>query len=539
MYLSYRHALLAFVAAIAPRVASAQRPPGTCVDVGVDFTPTDALQIVAWIEKPDGTYVATIYITQKTGRFGMGNRPGRSDFNTGSPSGDTWPYGRRTQTFPVWADRHGVTFPLVVFQNGDDDNLSHPFAQSSPESPPPYCRPLQPTEPTFDTGTCASAAFTDKGVFSAAATSRYPPRSDIARKVGIDSPSVDEYRAMNVFDVVSQATPPGGVAATVTWAVPASVDDGDYVLFVETAKTYDFNATYNETTYPSPTGIPWSTYGQTWRGQPSIVYRVPFAIGQPDTRATTLAYAGYGDPDGAVGTLNPPDSTITTDTPGSGASRLQLVSDGAEMYRVRVRTKTEVDTMTPAAAGTLTTAAIGPTTATIDFVAPGDDGMTGTATSYEIRLRASSPMTEGNFADAAPVSTTLVPAVAGQPQRLELVGLLPETDYWVGIRAFDNCGNTGELAVTSFTTTDREPAAVDWCFVATAAYGSVMADDVAMLRRFRDVLLANTVLGELAIESYYTFGPAVAGAIAESELLRQSARDVLAPIVASIRRLAY
>jgi len=531
--------LLAVPIALAPSVASAQRPAGTCIEVGVDFTPTDALQIVAWIEKPDGTYVATIYITQKTGRFGLGNRPGRSDFNTGSPTGDTWPYGRRIQTFPVWADRHGQTFPRVVFQNGDEDNLSHPFAQSSPESPPPYCRPMLPTEPTFDAGSCASAAFTDKGVFSPTETSKYPPRSDVVRNAGIDSTSVDQYRAINVFDSVSQATPAGGVAATVTWAVPTSVDYGDYVLSVETAKTYDYNATYNEMTYPAPTGIPWSNYGKPWRGQPSIVYRVPFAIAQNDTRAITAAYAGYGDPDGEVSTLNPPDSTITTDTPGSGASRLQLVAEGAEMYRVRVRTKSEVDTVVPGVIGAPNTIAIGPTTATIGFVAPGDDGMEGRVTSYEIRVRAASPMTAENFADAMPISTMLVPVLAGQSQRLELVDLLPETEYWVGIRAFDNCGNPGELAVTSFTTAQRETVAVDWCFVATAAYGSVMANDVVMLRRFRDGLLARTVLGELAIESYYTFGPAVAGAIAESELLRHTAREMLAPIVAWVRRLVF
>ena len=37
------------------------------------------------------------------------------------------------------------------------NNLSHPLAQSSPELPPPYCRPLQPSEAEWDTGSCASA----------------------------------------------------------------------------------------------------------------------------------------------------------------------------------------------------------------------------------------------------------------------------------------------------------------------------------------------------------------------------------------------
>ena len=116
----------------------------------------------------------------------------------------TDPYGRRIQTFPVWAHRHGMTFPRVVFQNGDEDNLSHPFTHSSPESPPPYCRPIRPQETEFDAGTCASDAFTDKGTLSYDEPTRYPPRSDLQRIVGTDDESVDLFRALNPFDALAQ-----------------------------------------------------------------------------------------------------------------------------------------------------------------------------------------------------------------------------------------------------------------------------------------------------------------------------------------------
>jgi hypothetical protein len=58
-----------------------------------------------------------------------------------------------------------------------------------------------------------------------------------------------------------------------------------------------------------------------------------------------------------------------------------------------------------------------------------------------------------------------------------------------------------------------------------------------MLRHFRDTFLQTTALGELFVESYYTFGPGVAGMIGPSELLRTTARDVLSPVVAFVRRL--
>jgi hypothetical protein len=527
---------LAALLLVLPAIARADRPAGVCVDVSVDFTPTDALQIVGWIEKPDGTFVDSIYITQKTGLYGLGNRPGRSDFNTGSALHDTWPYGRREQTFPVWAHRHGQTFPLVVFQNGDENNLSHPLAQSSPESPPPYSRPLMATEPEFDGGTAASQTFTDKGTFASGKMSLYPPRADLERR-DEDSESVAQYRQNNPFDAITRATPPGGTPASIVWAAPQSVEYGDYVLFLEASKTYDFNGTYNDTTFPSP-DVQWSAYGKAWRGQPSIVYRVPFSISDGEASAMTDTYAGYGDPTGETGTLNPPDATITTDTPGSGASRMQLVSDGSSMYRVRVRTRSELDAIAPAAVGSATVSDLGGTTASIAFVASGDDGMTGTLAGYDIRLSAT-PITADNFEDAVPVAATVTPVAAGGEQTVELAGLLPETDYWVAIRPFDNCFNRGELVVIPFTTLEREVAEVDWCFVATAAYGSAMATDVTLLRHFRDALLHSNVLGELAVETYYTFGPAAAGMISESELLRASARAVLGPIVEWVRQLAY
>jgi hypothetical protein len=528
---------LALLVALLPATARAERPEGVCVEVSVDFTPASALQIVAWLEKPDGTYVDTLYITQKTGRFGLGNRPGRPDFNTGSPDGDTFPYGRRLQTFPVWANRHGIDFAEVVFQNGDENNLSHPLAQSSPETAPPYCRPLQPTEAEWDAGTCASATYSDKGMLSPTLTTKYPPRSDVTRRPGVDTVDVDLYRALNPFDAVSQATPRGGEPATVTWAAPQSVDYGSYVLFVEASKTYDFNTTYNATTFPSP-NVPWAEYGKAWRGQPSVVYQVPFSVADVQTSAVTATYVGYGDPNGESGTLHAPDATITTDTPGSGASRMQLVSDGSEMYRVRVRTRPEFDTTAPSPVTEVTPVELGSRSVTISWFPAGDDGTAGSAAGYEVRARAGSPITADNFLDSMPVSSTVSYDSAGQPS-ITITGLLPETDYSIGVRAYDNCFNRSPIATLQITTLDREVGEVDWCFIATAAYGSRMANDVVSLRQFRDALLSTSVLGQLAVSTYYTFGPAVSGVVGESDLLRATARALLSPVVRAVRSTSY
>ena len=47
--------------------------------------PTGSLQIVAWVEDTAGNYMGTVFLTRKVGMYGLGNRPGRFDFNSGPP----------------------------------------------------------------------------------------------------------------------------------------------------------------------------------------------------------------------------------------------------------------------------------------------------------------------------------------------------------------------------------------------------------------------------------------------------------------------
>ncbi|HEU4613151.1 MAG TPA: CFI-box-CTERM domain-containing protein [Kofleriaceae bacterium] len=573
-------ARLAALAALvlAPRLAAAEI--GECHVVDVKLTPAipastagerhEPSQIVAWVETPSGEYKGTIFITQQVGRYGLGNRPGRFDFN----SGPMWPYGRRITVFPVWAHRkQPQTFPAVVFRNccganlesddpaycetlindpvsGDrafascgENNLSHPFNDSSREQH--YCQPLMPSDSKWtqaDAMSCATQAFTDKGKLSATATSPYPPRADLVRQQ-FDSPSVELYKQMNPFDAISAATPPPGVPAQISWPIPEDLPPGDYVVWIEVAQAFDHNATYSTTAYPSPPasgekGIQWASYGLPYRGQPSIVYKVPFTIGTTTSIASTVDYAGYGDPDGKDGALRPPDATITTDTPGSGASRLQLVSENGTTYRVLVTARPEFDYALPGAPDHAEVVDVLPTSATLRFIAPGDDGLVGKVSGYEIRYLANRELTTDNFGEGIAIATTAVPVDPGQLQTIELTGLLPETDYWIGIRALDDCRNTSALTIVKLTTADRVVGEVDWCFVATAAYGSRMANDVELLRHVRDALLEKTVVGELAVTTYYTFGPALAGVIGESDLLRATARDLLRPIIEWVRWLA-
>jgi hypothetical protein len=260
--------------------------------------------------------------------------------------------------------------------------------------------------------------------------------------------------------------------------------------------------------------------------------------------ADTQDYLGYGDPDGMDGNLRSPDNTISTDTPGSGGARLQLVSDGNAMYRLRVDSHAESDLIPPGAPADIALVSTDARTATLSFTAPGDDGNVGRVRGYEARILTGDTITDANFSSATLISATITPVDPGQLETFTVDNLLPQTDYSIGIRALDDwidsmgvCHNSGPLTVYAFTTPEAPVGSVDACFIATAAYGSVMANDVGMLRQFRDVVLRNSIFGELAVEGYYTFGPAIAGVIGESDLLRATTRDLLAPIVARVKTM--
>tara|TARA_R110002096_G_scaffold143328_1_gene299090 strand:- start:48928 stop:50517 length:1590 start_codon:yes stop_codon:yes gene_type:complete len=517
-------ALLLSPQLLAPNNAEAAEE---CRVVNVDFKPTEDLQIVVWIEDTEGNFVDTVFITRKTGSYGLGNRPGIFDFN----SSRDFCYGRRITTFPIWANRHGLTWPSMIFQDEDDRDLSHSISQSSVERT--FCRPLNPNEALWDAQTCATTVYTDKGKFSEVGTSLYPPRKDIAPD-DRDSEDVPSMIASNEFDAISKPTPLGGTKFGIVWAIPDDLPDGDYVVFMEVSKEFDQNASHD---YPSPTGIPWSEYGLPYRGQPSVVYQAPFQIGGEEQAGFALNYLGYGDPDGLDGVIRDPDATITTGTEGSGAGRILVSTEGNEMYRLRVKASSSADEEGPGQPSVMVASDVLSDAIAFSFVAPGDDAQEGTVSSYEVRYLAGAELTEENWELGTLAAIQIEPAPAGTVHDILLEGLLPNTNYSVGVRATDECLNEGAIAAIAALTPKPEAGTVDACFIATAAYGSLMANEVVSLRGFRDTYLRSHATGEILVESYYTFGPALAKLMVGSPLLRRTARAALEPAIETAQSL--
>jgi len=85
----------------------------------------------------------------------------------------------------------------------------------------------------------------------------------------------------------------------------------------------------------------------------------------------------------------------------------------------------------------------------LGFAAPGDDGQSGTASSYDVRYSRTPVEGEAGFARATRVEQAPAPAAAGQRERLTVQSLEPGQRLYFALRAVDDSGNVGPVAAAS------------------------------------------------------------------------------------------
>lgn len=166
--------------------------------------------------------------------------------------------------------------------------------------------------------------------------------------------------------------------------------------------------------------------------------------------------------------------------------------------------------------------------ATISFVEPGDPIWQGIL-QYEIRRWNGTEKTDAAFQSGLPVAT-IDKHAPGERLSVMVPDLKSEIQYSVGARPMGTCG-MGPVAFADVTTSLREFTMLSGCFIATAAYGSPLASDVALLRRVRDRASSAHPVAAAAADLYARSSPPVANVLRQSGAARAVARAVLTPLV--------
>ena len=333
---------------------------------------------------------------------------------------------------------------------------------------------------------------------------------------------------------------------------------------VEVNKEFDSNASHLYPDFDDPYLLGYGTDGNF--GQPSVVYEVPLHIdvnaAAVDAQAS-LQITGYGDWAGATGVINPRDATISTTSPGSGEGRLLPLSNAKGTLSGRVLASVgPCSTVVcdpnnvcsacdptqpgcvqvqcsplPAPPSAVTglgvqTGGLTGNTAAFQFVNADSNGTP--VMKYDVRYQTGSTITDAEFG-SAPSAQQVMPGAPGTLASFSIRNLKPSTDYVVAIRAIDPCGQVSPIVSLPFTTTATAFTKLSGCFIATAAWGSALAPDVAAMRQVRDRLRPASTMFAVATDLYYSTGPAAAEVLKRSGTARALVRRLLAPVGAASR----
>ena len=109
----------------------------------------------------------------------------------------------------------------------------------------------------------------------------------------------------------------------------------------------------------------------------------------------------------------------------------------------------------------------------------------------------------------------------------ELLGIAYGNDTFVAV------GSNGTILQSDPVATGGGGESL--CFIATAAYGSRLAPEVTLLRKFRDRCLMKNGLGRKLVDAYYRWSPPIAGYIEKHPALKPLVRWALGPVVQAIK----
>jgi alpha-tubulin suppressor-like RCC1 family protein len=141
-------------------------------------------------------------------------------------------------------------------------------------------------------------------------------------------------------------------------------------------------------------------------------------------------------------------STTNRTTPGqvSGLTTVIAIASGG-YHGFALKQNNVADTTPPAVATNLTVVEATASSVTLTWTTPGDDGNTGTATTYDIRY-STSLITEANWVSATQCVGEPTPKIAGSNEIFTVTDLSPITTYYFALKTADEVPNWSELSNT-------------------------------------------------------------------------------------------
>ena len=130
---------------------------------------------------------------------------------------------------------------------------------------------------------------------------------------------------------------------------------------------------------------------------------------------------------------------------------------------------------------------------TLTWTATGEDGVSGTASSYELRY-STTPIDNANFVSATRATNTPAPGAPGTREQFTVSGLQYNTSYYFAVKARDEVGNAGALSNIAIAATPGPPV----------LQASPLSMDVSLVHgetATRTLTLHNTGEGDLAFSS--------------------------------------
>jgi len=107
-----------------------------------------------------------------------------------------------------------------------------------------------------------------------------------------------------------------------------------------------------------------------------------------------------------------------------------------------------------------------------------------------------------------------------------------DTDANISGYSYETILQSVQSAIASATEAAKK---TEQCFIATAAYGTPLANEVISLCNFRDRVLLNIWKGRVFVATYYSYSPRIADWIRERETIKAITRVMLHPIVDIVR----